>query len=399
MNQAVSGKLESIRSYYRNHTSPLLHPSSCSLMGGKAGSILIQSLFFQVTGDANIKSALDSNLEQLIDYMESSNNISYTFCGGLAGIGWLFQYLSKNSIINIDTDIFLEDLDVLLEIKLNNFIQTKNFDILHGAMGLGVYFLARDKWPVVEKLLDAITTASTQLEDEIMWEKYDDYNYKDFVYDFGLAHGNAAIAWFLGKCFCCNIRPQECRRQLTGLFHFFLANVQNPDKEGSFFPSFRFVKEYKRVVSLQSSRLAWCYGDLGILHTLFRAARWINDPIHEQLFLSMLEKVAARRLGSSMVQDAGFCHGASGVGYIFLSLYRLTQNNIFLEASSYWLDITLSMGERQDGILGYQYYLGKNVGWVPSDELLMGLGGTAAFFLNYHYDMKDTAWDECFFLS
>jgi hypothetical protein len=51
------------------------------------------------------------------------------------------------------------------------------------------------------------------------------------------------------------------------------------------------------------------------------------------------------------------------------------------------------------GLLGYKFYGGEKLGWVGSSEMLNGIGGNCLLLLNLHFDIKNTNWDECFFLS
>jgi len=90
----------------------------------------------------------------------------------------------------------------------------------------------------------------------------------------------------------------------------------------SFFPNIVLAKPSKEENKKQS-RLAWCYGDLGTTYTLLKAARAINNEQLEQQALYILKKSTERKsIESSLVKDAGVCHGAFGIALIYHHLYR-----------------------------------------------------------------------------
>jgi hypothetical protein len=76
---------------------------------------------------------------------ESVNNISCpTFCNGLEGVGWFFQYLIKKEVIDKeDFSELLQQIDKVTYNSVLNFIKFNNHDFLHGATGNAIYLLDR----------------------------------------------------------------------------------------------------------------------------------------------------------------------------------------------------------------------------------------------------------------
>src|ERR1019366_326222 len=159
------------------------------------------------------------------------------------------------------------------------------------------------------------------------------------VYDLGLAHGQAGILYFLGKCYVAGIQPAHCRELIVGGCKFFNNMIQDHTTAGSFFTYSILTSEYdNRKKYPVRSRLAWCFGDLGILHTLVLVSGWIEVADSYIQYKQMLLATAERRdPGNTIIEDAQFCHGASGVGYLFLSLHKLCGNPAFKEAADYWM--------------------------------------------------------------
>jgi len=400
LNSRIEEELAQLSDFYLHNDKKAIGSSSFSLLSGRAGTLLVQSLLYFTTKNEKLKSAISRDLDDLIEFIENAETLSLTFCNGLAGIGWLFIYLHETAILDVDITFYLEDLDQILEKEVNNLLTKNDLDILHGAMGLGIYFLSRKNKTIIEKIITAMEASCFKNGNEIAWSRFDSYSTKEYIFDFGLAHGNASVVYFLGKCYKNNILPDRCKILLEGLFNFFAANLQDPKQSGSFYPSFKFVKEYKTINNTQRSRLGWCYGDLGILYTLHLVAGWLKNTLREEVYLSMLKIVSERRSkADTQVLDACFCHGSSGISYLYYKIYKRTGQNIFFDASIYWLEETFSMRNTGTGLLGYKFYGGEKLGWVGSSEMLNGIGGNCLLLLNLHFDIKNTNWDECFFLS
>ncbi len=115
----------------------------------------------------------------------------------------------------------------------------------------------------------------------IAWSRFDSYSKAENIYDFGLAHGMARDIIFPGKCYKAGIMQEQCKQLIDGLVEFFMNNIQPAtDEPASFFPNSIVVKHYKTgEQQVQLSRVAWCYGDLGILHTLLLISIWTGNKV------------------------------------------------------------------------------------------------------------------------
>ena len=113
------------------------------------------------------------------------------------------------------------------------------------------------------------------------------------------------------------------------------------DKYGSFFPYITIESSE----SLSKSRLAWCYGDLGIATTLYQAGITFDrqDWVTKSLEIFRFAAVWRRDLEGNMVNDACLCHGSSGIGHIFYRMWYNTKISEFKEAADYWFEKTLEL--------------------------------------------------------
>jgi len=84
-----------------------------------------------------------THLHNILEEKLSNESFLFKFCDGLAGIGWLYEYLSQRKIIDYDIIFFLEDCDICLEKALEKFILGARYDFLHGGVGVALYFAKR----------------------------------------------------------------------------------------------------------------------------------------------------------------------------------------------------------------------------------------------------------------
>jgi lantibiotic modifying enzyme len=398
---SIPGKLNELSAYYTQEYKGDTTTQTFSLLSGQAGIVLFQAMLYQGTKNEDYKKLIHDGIDQITGVIEKIERPMSTYCSGLAGLGWLMIYLNKNNIIDIDADEYLEELDELLDIEVDRMLHTKNFDILHGAMGLGVYFIKRNKDNSVTKIIDALIADKQEMNPGIAWSRFDAYSRKEYIYDFGLAHGIAGTLYFLGKCYKAGIMQVKCKELIDGCVEFFMNNIQpESDARGSFFPNSIIAKHYKTAAQqVQLSRVAWCYGDLGILHTLLLISIWLEDKILKDKVLAMLLKVAERRsVPESLTKDAGFCHGTVGNCYLFKNIYKLSGNAVFLETADYWLEQTLNFCRNEpSSVCGYLFFKGDK-GWTPLTDILAGTGGIGIVLADYTYAINSD-WNECFFLS
>src|SRR5699024_10935192 len=103
------------------------------------------------------------------------------------------------------------------------------------------------------------------------------------------------------------------------------------------FPSYIQISNKEQI----GSRLAWCYGDLGIGMALYITARHLNNTDIERKSIDILGSTISRRTQDiTGVVDACFCHGTCGIGHIYNRLYNYTNISMFKDASIYWFNKT-----------------------------------------------------------
>jgi lantibiotic modifying enzyme len=209
----------------------------------------------------------------------------------------------------------------------------------------------------------------------------------DESYDLGLPHGHAGVLYFLGKCYQENILKDRCRKLIEGGIDFLLHHEQNFLQVGSFFPNAVTKGRQNNIIYPHKSRLAWCYGDLTILYTLLTLSQQLGRTELTSKCISMIITTSQRTdPGNNEVKDGFFCHGASGVGYVYKKIARLVNNRSIYETSEYWRQLCM------------QFEMNKFTTGSHKSGLLEGLGGVALFLIDHAHSSTGTDWDECIFL-
>jgi hypothetical protein len=343
---------------------------------------------------------------QILDQVYESvykGNIFHTYCNGLAGICIGIYYLQDRKIIE-PFDFVSKEIDCYLEEKLKECVVCNNYDFLHGAIGIGFYFIERiNKGNIkligaLKQVIDYIDKNAIIENDLIKWAKI---NAKTASYDISLSHGISSIIIFLCQLLSIKninnyVNTTKIKRLINGAVKYILSQKINVNKYRSYFP-------YTSVESSQEikgSRLAWCYGDLGISMILLEVAVILNNKIYSDIAINILNYSCIRRnLHKNFVFDSGLCHGTSGIALIFYKLFYKTNNFTYLNTAKYWIDRTLEYCNPSKGIDTFKiYYDAKHNVWQKNLSLLEGLSGIGLTLLSFYYK-ENPFWSKFLLLS
>ena len=339
---------------------------------------------------------LEHNIQQI-----NSGCRQHTICSGISGFGWLCEHLRIIGMLNRDDIEFLDDLDLLLHQKMIFNINAGNYDFLHGAIGVGTYFLSRfDKKGVplyFEELLTALEKTGVTCENgAIKWLSILKGDPLVTGYNISLSHGMSSIVAFLTRLYRLNFETERVGKLITQSVMYILEQITFSEGSISYFPS--YSKESSSGNNY--SRLGWCYGDLGIALTLWNAAVVMKNKEWENTSLAILRHNCTRRdLQENGIRDAGLCHGSAGIAYIFWRMYLNTHISEFQETTDYWMNISLQMAKYEDGLAGFKTWRIKESGGPEKlDNLLEGVAGIGLALLSCLH-INELAWDECLLLS
>jgi lantibiotic modifying enzyme len=358
------------------------------LMDGTAGISLFLFYYGRFTGEekyADLAAELWEDIFVAIDNGLDDPRIS----SGLAGIAWTLQHLIDNDFVELEIDEFLDQLNPFFDrAMIHQFQEGNYYDYLHGALGSGMFWLSRLR----EKGYQSYLNSCIHHLDRAWPQVSDPASSKKGV-NLGTAHGIPSIIGFLTKALESGNSDSKTLGLIDKSVNYLLTQTIDPEQYGSYFP-------YKMCIDKEpaGSRLAWCYGDLGIGAVLWRASRSTNNNIWEKKALQILTHSTTRKkLQENLIMDACFCHGTAGNAHIYNRMYRYTGKNIFKESAHYWLGHTLNMAVYADGAAGFKVFLDNDV-MQNSYGLLDGIAGIGMVLMAAISDIKP-AWDSCFFLS
>lgn len=143
------------------------------------------------------------------------------------------------------------------------------------------------------------------------------YSYYNVEY-LGAAHGLCSILqMLLSVPGFLDANPNEAKDIKLSID--FLLTVQ--DKEGN------FPCETSEIVLKQNELIHWCHGAPGVVYVMAKAFLiW-----GEEKYLKSCEKCADLIWNKGLLRKGpGLCHGIAGNGYVFLLLYRLTNDPKYL---------------------------------------------------------------------
>jgi lantibiotic modifying enzyme len=369
------------------------------LLDGKMGIALFLFYYAEFSGDEKY---YDRAMELLLNVFDEINEgFDYdTFCMGIAGVGWAVEHLTRNDFIKADTREMLAEVDPYIHQAMMRDIQNGHYDYLHGAVGHGIYFLSRlahrESEDYLIAFLDELEKRGIKNEDGgVKWRSMVDYDREIEGFNLSLSHGLASIIAFLGRLYEAGIRRERAGNLLTGAVRYLLQQQLDTRTSRSIFP--RYVCEQEPP---HDSRLAWCYGDLGIGMALWQAAQIVGNIDWQQQAVDILRHSTGRRdLAASRVKDACMCHGTAGIAHVFNRMHHYTGIEDFRESAVYWLRQTMEMARFDDGCAGFKLWHGKETGgWAAEADLLTGAAGIGLTLLSAAAEIEPR-WDRCLLLS
>jgi len=379
--------------------SKYLNNKEIGVLGGVSGVALFHFYFSELFKK---KTNYDVGIEILNSITNRINQGYYnpTFCTGIAGFGWVIDHLVSRELIDLDADELLINFDEYLLSVMKEDMTLGKFDFLHAGIGYAVYFHQRFRNTKSESLkdnyknylllfLNKLIDSGDVFEDRIGWKtKFDS---QDHTYDLSLSHGASSIVCFLVKLSHIPDFKQsalDILRKAVDFIRFYKLNKTNTI---SIYPNSSMESEKKQ----KPTRLAWCYGDLGVALAFYKAGNSLNDKylISESLFLvkNTLKRKSAISTG---VIDADLCHGAFGIALMYNFFYQEFKDFEFKRASEYWCDFGLNLAGNDRDNAGFKHWSGDSEGWTSNLTILEGISGIGLSIISFIAD-EDFDWYEC----
>jgi lantibiotic modifying enzyme len=385
MEYAIKTKVEEIALTVREKISQL---PCLGLLDGKFGNLLFLYRYSAWSENRDFSDFTDRLAEELISSIQKRVP---TYCSGVAGIFYLFDYLQENGLVEINTEEIRESIDSFLLASMRQEMVKKHYDFLHGALGMGLYFMKRKQQSPVNELIEYLDRTAVHEQDfTCKWESIYGDSRAIKKYNISLSHGISSIVLFLVHAIRSGYGNEKAFQLLEGAVNFLLSQEIDFQTYGSCFPS-----HSKELITM--SRLGWCYGDLGIAYSIWQAGKVTGRKDWMERGLEVLRVSTTRHtFEETFVTDAGLCHGSSGIAMIYRRLYLQTGEGLFREATEFWIHRTLQFSGNKDGVAGFKNSERADF-WTANLSFISGVSGIGMLFLSL-LENDAQEWDKLFLL-
>jgi lantibiotic modifying enzyme len=375
---------------------PAIEFNGIGPLAGVSGKALFMFYYSRYTGNSIYADIGEQALARALEII--NNDYLYrTYCTGISGFAWTCEHLVRHGFIESEDIAFLNGLKSYLLSSMEYDFAKGNYDFLHGGLGVGYYFMARkNNHKEIRKLLECLEQTAEKMPDgSWKWKSILNSKKQRMGYNICLSHGMSSIVACMSKLYRQNPELSKAKEILSGAVKYIIRQ-QVPQLQISYFPNYSLESDDSILIP---SRLAWCYGDLGISQALLQASIALDDAELRYFATDILRYSCSRKEPkTSFVMDAGLCHGATGIAQIFQRAYHETNDLIFHDTANYWLEKTLEMAKFDDGLAGFKKWAGNEKQWETCYSLLEGITGIGLCFLSA-LDNKLLSWDECLLLS
>lgn len=369
--------------------------SGIGLYTGKLGLLLFFAHYAKLFPDAFNRQILDRYIEECCNDLCNDVIYSYTFCSGLSGAMSSIRLMSELSLIDLDISEIEAQYKPIMLRQMKAFLccNPGNYDFMHGALGIALHY--RTDADFVDMIVSWLDENANRDDGITKWKSI--LNDKGKIgYNIALSHGMSSVILVLCRLYDAGIKQKQIEELVSGTMGYILSQEIDRTVYGCCFPS----QSTENGDDIYKSRLGWCYGDLGIAIALWQAGKTFNrqDWIQKAMDV-MLFSTQRRDLKYNSINDAGLCHGSSGVAMMFKYMYDETRNEHFAQTAQYWANATIDLAIHTEGPAGYmRFTLEKDSPWKPSYTLLEGIAGIGMSLMSiFNIDQK-SKWTELFLL-
>lgn len=231
--------------------------------GTTAGKLLLLAYWSEYTQERKLKKYYEDFLDKCLNNMQVGFN-HMPYYNGISGMFYCLYHLNNNNLASVDLSDIDEYCDSHIEEYMFKLLEVKHFDLFYGGIGVGWYFLQKNsRTDLFKNIIDHLNAIAIKGIDTLTWLSTGYDNPKLVI---SLAHGMASIIIFLSFIYAKGVCQQETRGILQQAINLVRTQKISVSKYGCFYPN-------SSINEIGKSRLAWCYGDLGIALALWNAGK------------------------------------------------------------------------------------------------------------------------------
>lgn len=366
-----------------------------AFLTGRLGMVLYYFNLYIVREEDHYRSNGEQLLEKIFDELNSADPRlrGTSLCSGGAGLGYVVNQLAAAGVLQFNVEQEFQELDKYLFNTSLVQLAEDEIDFLHGALGVIHYFAERKQTPVINTYLNTLVAALCRRavsNGEGIWFRNNAVRLKTSdTINLSLSHGLCGVLLVLlaayPNCTC----QEQVKAVIDRGIHFILKHQLPTDYEKKSYSVFPFSFDRKDTELAASNRMGWCYGDLGQVLLLYRAGHLFGNPQYLEIAdLIGTQTTLRTSTQATMINEAHFCHGASGVAQLYKAIHQASGNEVYLRAWQYWIEKTVVF---YDNDIKLGTYEGRE------QSLLEGLLGVGFTLLSY-ISPKDLTWSRALLL-
>ena len=366
------------------------------LFGGVSGEILYLYKFNQNFSNEIDPELFNSNVDIWLNQFASLTG-DYSVCSGLAGQGWVLEFISQSQD-DYDTS-GCQEIDHITRLLLNQKKWLAPTEFVAGLAGIATYLGRRQKKVDMKSQFSLMlehleqTSISTG-DDKLYWKQPAIDKLKELSIgnehsiNLGFAHGVPGIIASILAATSVPELKEQANDLLVKSCKWLLEQQVDASKYGSYFPH--------KTSAAKKSRIGWCYGDLPIALLLARVANALQDQNLKSEALKIAMHCSKRRRENEYIKDEGLCHGSSGIFILYRLIALEFEDSYFDQVANYWLEFVFESFDSK-GLEGLFPYLEDMSEHVENSGFLMGLSGIGMALMT-ELD-NDYGWTECLLLA
>lgn len=289
-----------------------------SLARGHSSLILLYSVLAKVFANMHYGEVLYGYVKELIVKVKHSPIENLSLFDGMTG------YLYALTEAATYDSQYQPLVRAMHEALIDQLDKLSGWDLTHGAAGVGLY-LASCKHPLLENVVQRLIQATQPivvhkttvpgwyLSGEQQFLQEDKSTYPEGNFNLGLAHGAPGILFSLTKAMHAGITIPGQKEAMYSIIEWLKARALITGTSLIWPERLSFKTEIGIEVHQGLIRMAWCYGNPGVLRTLYTAGKVLGDHDLQNFALAHFKDIFNQDEALWYLQSPTFCHGFSGL--------------------------------------------------------------------------------------
>lgn len=316
---AINLKIDEIAEillYQINEGSYSRRLGGLGLYGGEGGIVLFLAHYLEYNRGHRNAAMIANYLEEYLDKL-CEGEFNHTFASGVSGILSAIRLLARENMLDVDYTELESGYEQYMLKKMNQDFEAGNYDFLHGALGVAFCYCQNRKF--IDSVVKYMEDTAIKKGNVYKWVSNLGRD-QSVGYNIALSHGMSSVVLILAQMYLSSYKQDILKKLIKGAVNYILSQEMDYRQYGSFFPSHSLENATSYAVG--KSRLAWCYGDLGIAVALWQCGNILTIPEWTEKALEIFAFSTSRKNPSdTMVWDACVCHGCAGNAMIYKYIY------------------------------------------------------------------------------